>query len=401
MRELWPPFVEPEFVARLRSDVAEIVAPIAARTDREDVYPLEAVRALATRGYNAITLPREHGGGGRSFEHCVAVFEEVGYASAATATSLITIFQSGEILKLYGSPALQAELLPRIAKGLCCSYAMTEAAHGSDVKHLDTKATREPGGLWRLDGEKSFVTSASAAELFVILAETPAGVSAFAVPRAADGVGTILASGAATFGLRNGPHVNLRLEGVRLPADHLIGEEGHGVRLAVTTLDHSRVLSGAVAVGIARAAFDGAIDFARDRAAFGQHVLEFQGIQWYLADLLAEIDAARNLVYDAARHLDQGKEIERYSSEAKLLATRIAVATAEKAIQICGARGCVEDSAFSRYLRDAKTWEIAGGSSEILKNTIGRFLLRVAGGESRAAPPAAATGSKLASGSTP
>ncbi|HVO31895.1 MAG TPA: acyl-CoA dehydrogenase family protein [bacterium] len=373
--ELFPPMVEESFVARLRADVAAVVAPIAAKTDRDDVYPLEAVRALAARGYNAVHVPAENGGGGKSFSHCVAVFEEVAYASAATATSLITIFQSAEILKLYGSPALKKRFLPGIARGLCCSYAMTEAAHGSDVKHLDTKAVRDGDG-WRIDGEKSFVTSASAAELFVILAETPAGVSAFAVPRDTPGAQTITAPGSATFGLRNGPHVNFRLNGARVPLENLIGEEGHGVRLAVTTLDHSRVLAGAIGVGIARAAFDGAMAFARERSAFGQHVLEFQGIQWYFADMLTDIDAARNLVYDAARHLDEGKQIERYSSEAKLFASRISVAAAEKAIQICGARGCIEDAPFSRYLRDAKTYEIAGGSSEILRNTIGKFLLK-------------------------
>src|SRR4051812_10526392 len=317
--ELWPPFVEAEFVTRLREVVAATVAPGAAAGDRDDVYPLEAIRALAKAGYNAITLPAQYGGGQKPFRHCVAVFEEVGYASAATATSLITIFQSAEALKLFGNETLKNRFLPRIAQGLCCSYAMTEAAHGSDVKHLDTHAVRD-GDSWVLDGEKSFVTSASAAELFVILAETPVGVSAFTVPRDTPGASTHVSSSSATFGLRNGPHVNFKLEKVRLPLDHLVGEEGHGVRVAATTLDHSRVLAAAIGIGIARAAIDGALAFARDRMAFGKHVLEFQGIQWYLADLLSEVDAARILTYDAARHLDDGKEIERYSSEAKLLA---------------------------------------------------------------------------------
>ena len=374
--ELWPPFVEPEFVSRLRAVVAETVTPIAARVDRDDVYPVDAVRALAAGGYNSITFPKEYGGGARSFLHCVAVFEEVGYASAATATSLITIFQSGEALKLYGNEALKASFLPRIAQGLCCSYAMTEAAHGSDVKHLETKAVRD-GNAWVLNGEKSFVTSASAAELFVILAETPAGVSAFAVPRDTAGATTHVASSSATFGLRNGPHVNFKLENVRIPLDHLVGEEGHGIRVAATTLDHSRVLAAAIGIGISRAAIDGALAFARDRVAFGKHVLEFQGIQWYFADLLAEVDAARILTYDAARHLDEGREIERYSSEAKLLATRVAVRASTQAIQICGAWGCIETAPFGRYMRDAKTYEIAGGSSEILKNTIGHYLERL------------------------
>jgi acyl-CoA dehydrogenase len=388
MTDLWPAIADPLLVERLRAVVARDVAPHAAEIDRVDAYPLDVVRSLAREGFNAITVPKEYGGGGRSILDCVAVFEEVGYASGATATSLITIFQTAEVLNLFANETLKRRHLPRIAEGLVCSYAMTEAAHGSDVKHLDTKARRDGEG-WVLDGEKSFVTSASKAELFVILAETEKGVTAFAVPRDTPGARTYESGSSATFGLRNGPHVNLELKNARIPLDHLVGEEGHGVRAAATTLDHSRVLAAAISIGIARAAVDGALTFARERVAFGKHVVEFQGIQWYLADLLAEIDAARLLTYDAAKHLDAGREIERTSSEAKLLASRVAVHAASQAVQICGAWGCIESAPFGRYLRDAKTYEIAGGSSEILRNTIGKFLQGTLASKP-AAPPAAA-----------
>ena len=394
--EVFSPRVERAFAEVIAKTVAEVVAPIAERVDREDFYPVDAVRALARAGLTAATFPRALGGGGRPFADLVAVFEAVAAASAATATSLITIFQAGETIHLFGSPALQERYLPRIADGLLCSFAMTEARGGSDVKKLDTRARRD-GDHWVLDGRKAFVTSASAAELFVILAETPVGVSAFAVPSDTAGATLEAPPSTRTIGLRNGPHVDLVLTGARVPLDHLIGDEGKGIRAAATTLDHSRVLAAAIGCGLARAAFEGALHFADKRAAFGKYVIELQGIQWYFADLLAQIDGARLLTYEAAAHLDAAAgthalpresevrkrallDIQRWSSSAKLVATRTAVETALQAIQICGVRGCLETAPFGRYLRDAKTYEIAGGSSEILKNTLGDYLVEAVDG---------------------
>ena len=259
---------------------------------------------------------------------------------------------------------------------------MTEASHGSDIRSLETKARRE-GDSWVIRGEKHFITSAMGAEFFVILAETEQGVSAFAVPRETTHLSLYEGRNSATFGLRNGPHLNLLLEDVRVPLDHLIGTEGKGVRQAVTTLDYSRTLAAAISIGIARAAFDGAYAHVAQRQAFGQAVLGFQGIQWYLADALSEIDAARLLVFHAARALDTHVAIDRSGSEAKLRASEVATRVASMAVQVCGAHGAMINSPFGRYLRDAKTYEIAGGSSEILKNTIGKYLQRGAAGPAR------------------
>ena len=393
---LWGPRVDPAFVAAVEATVAAAVAPDAERIDREDVYPLAAIRALAQAGLTAATFPVEHGGGGRPLGDLVAVFEAVATASAATATSLVTIFQAGETIHLFGGEPLRQRYLPRIAGGLVCSFAMTEARGGSDVRQLDTRARRGADG-WVLDGRKAFVTSASAAELFVLLAQTDAGVTAFAVPADAPGLTLEVTPATRTIGLRNGPHVDVVLDGVRIADDQRIGEDGHGVRVAATVLDHSRVLVAAIGCGLARAAFDGALAFADHRKVGARHVIELQGIQWYLAELLAEIDAARLLTYEAARHLDAAApthhlprdaparrrgllDIQRWSSSAKLLATRTAVHAALQAIQICGVRGCLETAPFGRYLRDAKTYEIAGGSSEVLKNTLGDYLIAAVDG---------------------
>lgn len=370
---LWTDLVEPDFLDPLRRAVAEHVEPDADAVDREDVYPVAAIKELARRGYTSLTLPEELGGRGLGFAHCAALFEEASYASAAVGISLITILQAQTIIHLFGADSLKRAVLPEFGRGLITSYALTEANHGSDIRSLDTKAVRD-GDRWILSGRKSFITSGSAAEAYVILAETPVGVSAFFVRQGMDGVSTEEGPNAATFGLRNGPHVDLVLDRVALPADHLIGVEGKGVRQAVTTLDYSRTMAAAISLGIARAAFDGALAFAARRSAFDRKILDFQGIQWYFADMLAEIDAARLLTYEAARKLDDHDDIARFGSEAKLLASRVATDTAARAVQICGAYGVMESARFGRYLRDAKAYEIAGGSSEILKNTIAKRL---------------------------
>lgn len=372
---LWPATVEKDFVEELRSFTARRIAPHADDIDRRDVYPLEIMKAMAQVGYSTITLDREYGGGARSYKHAVSVFEEVSVASAAVGISLITIFQAQTMLRLFGADSLKQRYLPLFAQGLISSYALTEASHGSDIRSLDTKARRE-GDEWVIDGEKSFITSGSAAEFFIILAETPVGVSVFAVPCDVPGLTSYKGTNSATFGLRNGPHMNIRLQNVRLPLDHLVGVEGKGVRQAVTVLDYSRTLAGAISLGIARAAFEDALARAKSRVAFDQKVLELQGIQWYFAEMLTEIDAARLLVYAAADALERHDDIARWSSEAKLKACAMATDVAARAVQICGAYGVTENAPFGRYLRDAKAYEIAGGSAEVLKNTIGKYLLK-------------------------
>jgi len=374
----WQPLVDPALLQRLRATVGSAIAPNADEIDRRDVYPVEEIRALARGGFSTLSLPAEHGGGGRSFAETAAVFEEASYASAAVGISLITIFQAQTILKLYGNASLKRDYLPRFREGLITAYALTEANHGSDIRQLDTKARRD-GDDWVLSGQKSFITSGSAAEVFIILAQAEKGVSVFLVPREAKGVSSYKGPNSGTFGLRNGPHVELVLEEVRLPGDHLIGEEGRGVRQAVTTLDYSRTMAAAISLGIARAAFDGAFAFALRRKAFDQRIADFQGIQWYFAEMLSEIDAARLLTYRACEALDSHQAIDRLSSEAKLMASAVATRVASQAVQVCGAYGVTENAPFGRYLRDAKAYEIAGGSSEILKNTIAKHLLRLTG----------------------
>lgn len=371
---LWSPFVDEKFTDGLRTLIGSDIAPHAQQIDEEDVYPTDIMKKLAQSGYSSVFLDKKWGGSGLSYRHAMCVFEEVSYASAAVGISLITIFQAQNILSIFGSEQLKNEFLPQFPKGLLSSYAMTEANHGSDIRSLDTKATRCREG-WILKGEKSFITSGSAAEFFIVLAESEIGVSTFAVPRNTPGISSYIGVNSATFGLRNGPHVNLRLDDVQLPDHYLIGTEGKGVRQAVTTLDFSRTMAAGISIGIARAAFDHALRHARTRRIFNSTVFEKQGIQWYFADMLTQIDAARLMAYHAADSLDSGIGIARLSSQAKLMAAKLATDVASTCVQICGAYGVMANAPYGRFLRDAKAYEIAGGSSEILKNTIAKSLI--------------------------
>ncbi|MCW2681274.1 MAG: putative acyl-CoA dehydrogenase [Frankiales bacterium] len=377
--KIWRTLHDPQLEREVTAFVDERVIPVAGEIDAQDVYPVEIIEAAAAAGYNTLTLPTQYGGGGRSNQDALLVMEAIAYGSAAVAISMITIYQSQTIIERYGEPSLKERFLPQYAGGLRAAYALTEAAHGSDIRSLDTKALRTDTG-WVIRGEKAFITSGSAAQLFVVLAETEIGVSAFAVPFDTPGVSTYVGPNATTFGLRNGPHVNLVLDDVEVPADHLIGEEGKGMRQAVITLAHSRTLAAGISLGIGRAAVDASLAFAGSRKAFDQTVLEFQGIQWYFADIVTALDAARLLTYQAARDLDAGHEIARYTSEAKLMASEVATRAASTAVSVCGARGTMESAPFGRFLRDAKAYEIAGGSTEVLKNTIAKSLLKAVSG---------------------
>lgn len=379
---LWPAVVDQAFTDSLRAFNRKYIEPEAERIDRDDIYPVEIVQAMAKEGYNTITGELDYGGGGMGYQHAAAVLEEVSVGSAAVGVSIITIFQAQTMLRRYGADSLKVRYLPAFREGLLASYALTEANRGSDIRSLDTKAWRD-GDEWVIRGEKHFITSGVAAQFFTTLAETDRGVTVFAVPRDAAGVRVYEGANSATFGLRNGPHMNVAFDDVRVPADHMIGEEGKGVKQAATVLNYSRTLAGAVSIGIARAAYEDALAHLRDRKAFDQRVIEFQGIQWYFADMLSEIDAARLLVYRAAAALDTGDQISRWGSEAKLKASIVATEVAGRAAQACGAYGIREDAPFGRYLRDAKAYEVAGGSIEILRNTIGKALFPIAGLDTR------------------
>lgn len=373
---LWKEFEDASVVQSFRDFARIHVQPVAAEIDREDRYPADIVDRAAEHGFNALIVPQQYGGAGCSFHRVVSFFEEVGAYSAAVGISLNSNFQAQNAILRSGSESLRQRYLPQFAQGLKASYALTERNHGSDIRTLDTQAAQDAEG-WQLNGQKSFITSGSGADLFIILAQAGEGLGVFAVPRDAQGVSTYVSDRSETFGLRNGPHVELVLKDVRIPHDHLIGEVGQGLKVVVSNLNYSRTLNAAMAIGLSRMAFEESLAYVRQRQAFGQNVYDFQGIQWYFAESVAQIDAARLLLYSAADAIDAQQDIDRHSSEAKFMCCTVANAVTAKAIQVCGAYGTMVHSPFNRYWRDAKTFEIGGGSMEVLKNNIGRYLGRL------------------------
>ncbi len=362
-----------KFQKEIRDFTKGKIIPSADERDREDVYPREIIKEMAAQGYTALTVPEKYNGlSGTKIDACI-LMEEVAYGCAATAISLITIFQAETMLMLFGNEKVKSHYLPLFREGLIASYSLTESKRGSDIRSVDTKAEKQ-GGSWIINGKKTFITSGSAAEFFILLAETEKGVSIFAVDRSLPGITTEIGENSQTIGLRNGPHVDAYFENVAVPDYCLIGEEGKGVKQAVITLNNSRTAAAAISVGIARAAYEQSLEWVSSRKAFDQAVIDFQGIQWMFADMLMNINASRLLTYQAAFLHDIGKPSISESSQAKLFAGQMATKVCSDAIQVCGAYGTTVNAPFGRYLRDAKSYEIAGGSNEILRNTIGKEI---------------------------
>lgn len=357
----------------IREFTRKRIAPSADDRDQKDVYPKEIIKEMAKLGYTALTVPEKYNGLNRMKMDACILMEEVAYGCAATAISLITIFQAETMLLLFGSEKVKTHYLPLFREGLIASYSLTESKRGSDIRSVNTKAEKN-GESWIINGKKTFITSGFAAEFFILLAETNKGVSIFAVDRNLPGITIDIGENSQTFGLRNGPHVDAYFNNVIVPDYCLVGEEGKGVKQAVITLNNSRTAAAAISVGIARAAYEKSLEWVSSRKAFDQNVIDFQGIQWMFADMLMNINASRLLTYKAAFLHDIGKSAISESSQAKLFAGQMATKVCSDAIQVCGAYGTTINAPFGRYLRDAKSYEIAGGSNEILRNTIGKEI---------------------------
>jgi acyl-CoA dehydrogenase len=359
---------------------AEVFRPIAeARGERDDL-DWDLARALGQEGLFPLLVPVAYGGSlegpFRSVTLCL-VREELA-RTCPPAEGLFAIQGLGSYpILLAGTDAQKQRWLPALARGETVpAFALTEPDAGSDAGSLLTRAERQ-GDHWVLTGAKRFISNAPAAGLYVVFARSGAepgtrGVSAFVVPRDAPGL-----SGAPMHTLA--PHVigELRFERCRIPADHLLGAEGEGWRIAMGTLDVFRASVGAQAVGLAQAALDLAIGHARRRTQFGQPIAEFQVIQSKLADMATELRAARLLVYSAARLRDGGAaRVTLESSMAKLYATEMAHRVVDQAVQIHGGAGVLRGSPIERLYREVRAPRIYEGTSEIQRLIIARRLLR-------------------------
>ena len=358
---------------------AREIAPHAAEIDRHQRFPRHAIDCLAKAGLLGVTVPKAQGGMGLDTIACVLMVEEL--ASACASTAAIAALQNllvCEPLLRFGSAAQQRDWLPGLASGgkLGC-FALTEPGGGSDLDGLATVARRD-SDTWVLRGTKRFVTCGPEAQLAVVFACTVSGdkpsVSAFLVPT--DTAGVSFGPAYDKLGLRGAVSATMTLADVRLPASALLGGEGAGRAVIRFALDGGRIGAAALGVGIARAAFTAATRYAIDRRSKGEPIAEHQAIQFKIADMSTQIDAARLLTWRAASSRDTGTPIGAQTSMAKLVASEVASRVASDAVQILGGNGCLADYTVERYFRDAKIMEIYQGTNEIQRLGIASALLK-------------------------
>lgn len=362
-----------------REFAAKEILPYAAELDHSGTYPREILQKAARLGFLGISVPERYGGAGIDFIGNVLIQEELARASAGLQT-IITVTNTlvcTPILR-YGTDSQKQQYLTALASGkwLGC-YCLTEPSSGSDAMSLKTTAQMVKGE-WVLNGTKNFVTNAVEADLCLVYARTgpepgARGVSAFLVEKTFPGVS--VGKVEKKLGIKCSSTAEISFTDCRVPQANLLGEQGQGGRIALSTLDGGRIGIAAQALGIARAALEESLTYAARRWQFGQPIAEFQGIQWMLADMATRIEAARLLVYRAAYLRQQGTRCTREASMAKLLASETAMWAAHKAVQIHGGYGYIQDYPVERYFRDAKITEIYEGTSEIQRLVIARHLL--------------------------
>jgi len=365
--------------ATVREWAASHLLPRAAEMDRTGAYPREMIRELGDLGLTGVFVPEEYGGAGMdSLAYCI-VIEEIARAEAALA-AVLSVNNSLDCypILVFGTEAQKRRYLPELARGrkLGC-YCLTEPTAGSDAGALRSTA-RDDGDAWVLNGTKIFVTNGVEADVLVVYARTGEearshGISAFLAERGDPGlsVGKIEHK----LGIRASSTCEIVLEDCRLPKDRLLGERDRGFRIAMATLDGGRIGIAAQALGIARAALEDAIAYAKERRQFDRPIAEFQATQWKLADMATRIHAGRLLAYRAAWTRDQGRRHTREASIAKLFASETAMWAALQAVQIFGGYGYIQDYPVERHLRDAKITEIYEGTSEIQRLVIARHLV--------------------------
>ena len=378
-------FKTSEFHEELRAAVQEVardkIAPFAAAVDEEARYPQEAHDALVASDFFAPHVAEEYGGVGADALATCIVIEEVARADAS-ASLIPAVNKLGSMpVILAGSDDLKQRYLPPLAEGkVTFSYGLSEREAGSDTAGMKCRARRD-GDDWILNGQKSWITNAGVSEYYTVLAVTdPDGqrgnnVTAFVVEKSDEGF--TFGEKERKLGIKGSPTRELHFENCRIPGDRIVGAEGEGLKIALRTLDHTRVTIGAQAIGIAQGALDHAVAYVKERKQFGKAIAEFQGIQFMLADMAMELEAARNLVYVAAAKSERGDaDLPFFGAAAKCYASDVAMKVTTDAVQLLGGAGYTRDFPLERMMRDAKITQIYEGTNQIQRIVMARQLLK-------------------------
>jgi butyryl-CoA dehydrogenase len=362
----------------VRAYVRDHIAPHAARWDRERIFPREALQGLAALGVLGMTVPEEWGGAGLDTLSLVLALEEIAAGDGATST-IVSVQNSLAcgIPAAFGSAAQKERYLKPLARGemLGC-FCLTEPHVGSDASAIRTRAVRD-GDAWVLDGVKQFITTGKEADVAIVFAVTDAsagkrGISCFLVPTVTPGY--VVARLEEKLGQNASDTAQIVLESCRVPADHLLGGEGEGYRIALANLETGRIGIAAQSIGMARAAFEAALRYAHDREAFGKPIIEHQAVAFRLADMATQLEASRQMTWHAASLKDAGRPCLKEASMAKLFASEAAERVCSDAIQIHGGYGYTRDFPVERIYRDVRVAQIYEGASDIQRLVISRQL---------------------------
>jgi alkylation response protein AidB-like acyl-CoA dehydrogenase len=365
----------------VRAVCEDKIAPHAAEVDERAEFPQAAYDALRAGDFHSPHLPEEYGGVGADALATCIVIEEV--ARVCASSSLIpAVNKLGTMpLLLAASDEVKARYLPPVAAGEAMfSYGLSEREAGSDTASMRCRATAD-GDEWVLNGQKSWITNAGVSQYYTVLAVTdpdgPRGgnVTAFVVDK--DDAGFEFGALERKLGIKGSPTRELLFEQCRIPGDRVVGEVGQGLKIALRTLDHTRVTIGAQAVGIAQGALDFAVGYVKERRQFGKAVAEFQGVQFMLADMAMKLEAARGMVYTAAAKSERGDaDLSFYGAAAKCFASDVAMEITTDAVQLLGGYGYTKDYPVERMMRDAKITQIYEGTNQIQRLVMARQLLK-------------------------
>lgn len=357
----------------IRRMVDERLRPGAAAIDERGEFPEHVRRLFVEHDVFATIAPPEYGGLDGRLETLTAVCEEIARGCANSGMLLGNQYLGAGPLLLFGTDAQKQAYLPRLASGeWLCSFALTEPDAGSDAGALRARAVRD-GEDWVISGRKCFITQANVADLLTVFARADEGVTAFLVNR---DEGWSVDKIERKMGLRGSPTCSVVLEDVRVPADAVVGTVGGGMRIALTTLDKGRIMTASLALGIAQGALDAAVAYARERRQFGTRLAEIQAIQFMLADMETDIQAARALVRSAAAAYDAGAPgIVKVSAATKLFATDMVNRVTSTAVQVLGGYGYIAEFGVERMMRDARIFSIFEGTNQIQRLVIARELV--------------------------
>jgi alkylation response protein AidB-like acyl-CoA dehydrogenase len=362
----------------LRTFSQERLAPNAARWDKEHHFPKDELKGLAELGAFGVAVPEELGGAGLDYVSLSLVLEEIAAGDGGTSTVIsVNNCPVCSIAMMYANDAQKEQWLKPLARGqMLGAFALTEPHVGSDASALRTTATRD-GDYYVLNGVKQFITSGKYADVAIVMAVTDKaagkkGISAFWVPTNTPGY--IVARLEEKMGQHSSDTAQILFENCRIPAQNLIGDEGQGYKIAMSGLEGGRIGIASQSVGMARAAFEAALAYAKERTSFGKPLFEHQAVQFKLSEMATQIEAARQLIWHAASLKDAGKPCLKEAAMAKLFASEMAERVCSDAIQIHGGYGYVSDFPVERIYRDVRVCQIYEGTSDIQKILIGRAL---------------------------